>query len=31
VFLTGKDMLSFLEQDDALNRNLMVEAGFAEK
>ena len=28
VFLTGKDMLTFLEEDDALNKNLMVEAGF---
>jgi tripartite-type tricarboxylate transporter receptor subunit TctC len=30
VFLTGKDMLTFLEEDDALNKNLMIEAGFAE-
>jgi tripartite-type tricarboxylate transporter receptor subunit TctC len=28
VFLTGKDMLKFLEEDDALNKNLMTEAGF---
>jgi tripartite-type tricarboxylate transporter receptor subunit TctC len=28
VFLTGKDMLKFLEQDEALNKNLMIEAGF---
>ena len=28
VFLTGQDMLKFLEEDDALNRNLMTEAGF---
>src|SRR5216683_1968087 len=28
VFLTGKDMLKFLEEDDALNRHLMTEAGF---
>jgi tripartite-type tricarboxylate transporter receptor subunit TctC len=28
VFLTGKDMLNFLEEDDALNKGLMVEAGF---
>src|SRR5438034_3251738 len=28
IFLTGKDMLKFLEEDDALNRNLMTEAGF---
>ena len=29
VFLTGKDMLAFLEEDDTLNKNLMIEAGFA--
>ena len=28
VFLSGKDMVSFLEEDDALNKNLMIEAGF---
>ena len=28
VFLTGKDMLKFLEEDDTLNKNLMTEAGF---
>ena len=28
VFLTGKDMLSFLEEDDTLNKNLMIEADF---
>jgi tripartite-type tricarboxylate transporter receptor subunit TctC len=28
VFVTGKDMLKFLEEDDALNKNLMTEAGF---
>ena len=28
VFLTGQDMLKFLEQDDALNKSLMTEAGF---
>src|ERR1700694_4972543 len=28
VFLTGKDMLKFLEEDDALNKGLMTEAGF---
>jgi len=28
VFLTGKDMLTFLEEDDALNKSLMTEAGF---
>ena len=28
IFLTGSDMLKFLEEDDALNKNLMTEAGF---
>jgi putative tricarboxylic transport membrane protein len=28
IFLTGKDMVKFLEEDDALNKNLMTEAGF---
>jgi tripartite-type tricarboxylate transporter receptor subunit TctC len=28
VFLTGDAMLKFLEEDDALNKNLMIEAGF---
>jgi tripartite-type tricarboxylate transporter receptor subunit TctC len=28
TFLTGKDMVKFLEEDDALNKNLMTEAGF---
>jgi tripartite-type tricarboxylate transporter receptor subunit TctC len=28
AFLTGAPMLKFLEEDDALNKNLMVEAGF---
>ena len=28
IFLTGKDMLKFLEEDDALNKDLMTEAGF---
>jgi len=28
VFLTGPEMLKFLEQDDALNKGLMTEAGF---
>src|SRR5260221_4113646 len=27
IFLTGKDMLKFLEEDDALNKSLMTEAG----
>jgi tripartite-type tricarboxylate transporter receptor subunit TctC len=28
IFLTGQDMLKFLEEDDALNKSLMTEAGF---
>ena len=28
IFLTGTDMVKFLEEDDALNKNLMTEAGF---
>jgi putative tricarboxylic transport membrane protein len=28
VFLTGPDMLKFLEADEALNKSLMTEAGF---
>lgn len=28
VFMTGKEMLKFLEEDDALNKSLMTEAGF---
>jgi len=28
VFLSGKEMLKFLEEDDALNKSLMTEAGF---
>jgi tripartite-type tricarboxylate transporter receptor subunit TctC len=28
IFLTGPDMLKFLEEDDTLNKNLMTEAGF---
>jgi tripartite-type tricarboxylate transporter receptor subunit TctC len=31
VFLTGKEMLTFLEEDDKLNSGLMREAGFVEK
>jgi tripartite-type tricarboxylate transporter receptor subunit TctC len=31
IFLTGKEMLSFLEEDDKLNNSLMTEAGFVEK
>jgi hypothetical protein len=28
IFLTGKDMINFLEEDDKLNSSLMNEAGF---
>src|ERR1041384_904812 len=28
IFLTGKDILKFLEEDDKLNKGLMTEAGF---
>ena len=28
VFLTGKEMVTFLEEDDTLNKGLMTEAGF---
>jgi tripartite-type tricarboxylate transporter receptor subunit TctC len=28
AFLTGKDMVKFLEDDDKLNKDLMTEAGF---
>src|SRR5712691_9554337 len=31
IFLTGKDMLRFLEEDDTLNKSLMTEAGFVAK
>src|SRR3954447_5534176 len=31
IFLTGKDMLKFLEEDDTLNKSLMTEAGFVAK
>ncbi|MDO8978949.1 MAG: tripartite tricarboxylate transporter substrate-binding protein [Afipia sp.] len=31
VYLNGKDMLKFLEEDDALNKALMTEAGFVAK
>jgi putative tricarboxylic transport membrane protein len=31
IFLTGADMVKFLEQDDALNTRLMSEAGFVAK
>jgi hypothetical protein len=31
IFLTGQDMVNFLEKDDALNKELMTEAGFVAK
>jgi putative tricarboxylic transport membrane protein len=31
VFLTGKDMVKFLEEDETLNASLMKEAGFVAK
>ena len=31
IFLTGKDMLEFLEEDDQLNKSLMMQAGFVAK
>ena len=31
IFLTGSDMLKFLEEDDALNTELMTKAGFVAK
>jgi tripartite-type tricarboxylate transporter receptor subunit TctC len=31
IFVTGKDMLKFLEEDDKLNTSLMNEAGFVAK
>src|SRR5580765_7779943 len=31
IFLTGKDMVQFLEEDDKLNASLMIEAGFVAK
>jgi putative tricarboxylic transport membrane protein len=31
IFLTGPDMMKFLEEDDALNKSLMIEAGFVAK
>jgi len=31
IFLTGNDMLKFLEEDDKLNASLMTEAGFVAK
>jgi putative tricarboxylic transport membrane protein len=31
VFLSGKEMVKFLEEDEALNKSLMTEAGFVAK
>ena len=31
IFLTGPQMVKFLEEDDALNKELMTEAGFVAK
>jgi putative tricarboxylic transport membrane protein len=31
IFLTGNDMLKFLEEDDKPNASLMTEAGFVAK
>jgi hypothetical protein len=31
IFLTGNDMVKFLEDDDKLNSGLMEEAGFVAK
>src|SRR3954453_11474016 len=31
IFLSGKEILKFLEEDDALNKSLMTEAGFVAK
>jgi putative tricarboxylic transport membrane protein len=31
IFLTGKDMMQFLEEDDELNKTLMTQAGFVAK
>jgi putative tricarboxylic transport membrane protein len=31
IFLTGKDMIEFLEDDDKLNATLMIDAGFVAK
>jgi hypothetical protein len=31
IFLSGNDLLKFLEEDDALNKSLMTEAGFVAK
>ena len=31
IFLKGQEMIKFLEEDDALNKSLMMEAGFAAR
>jgi putative tricarboxylic transport membrane protein len=31
IFLSGQDMVTFLERDDELNKQLMIEAGFVAK
>jgi hypothetical protein len=31
IFLSGSDMLKFLEEDDAINKSLMTQAGFVAK
>jgi hypothetical protein len=31
IFFTGEEMVNFLELDDALNKELMTEAGFVAK
>jgi tripartite-type tricarboxylate transporter receptor subunit TctC len=31
AFITGDDMVKFLEQDDKVNKELMTEAGFVAK
>jgi tripartite-type tricarboxylate transporter receptor subunit TctC len=28
IFITGSDMVKFLEEDDAVNKTLMTKAGF---
>ena len=31
IYLSGPEMMEFLEEDDALNKALMTEAGFVAK
>jgi putative tricarboxylic transport membrane protein len=31
IFLSGQEMVNFLETDEALNKELMTEAGFVAK